>query len=606
MIWTIMTKELREHGKWFVLGAVVAMFYLYTDVVRGHGEISRVILHIAIVAGVVLGLLQTLPEKFLGLFPFLTHRPMTLTSIFVAKVTAALILFSITVIIPLFMTIMIVSDEMKMLIHDVDAQIVIHMLFGVIAYFLTIVIALREARFYGSRVVGILCGIICYYVAYEAPTKGHLAVFMLGITCIVISCAWGIFTNKQSRIAKMSMGIVLLISYIVVTTFIFHNVEVITKQFSAKVRKFSTNIYYRVTSQGPIAIEKKENRIYRDKDNNILSAKQVDKIYEEELLSMYLLQIPITNARYLTKQHYVRLTSDFYYSKLQKRILAYNDSGVFQGSIGIDGFHKEQVGSLHKEDYFDHQTINKKLLIQTQRELHLFDSTNKTIKVLFSSPETIHKFHVAISEKDIPTEIIVVTEKRLYILDKNGNTIAQIEHLPLQDYDKTKILLTTKKQYIFRYIKTNSQQDRVVEYSQTGKIVKQYTVPKNPEYIPQHTWETYFIKSSILSNFLCELLLPHASLPDYKLSLLWLVIVPTLLCFLIAQFYAVSTHETICWLAICCIAGIPGLLTFLSMCHFAVVLCETCNKKRNLQNELCGKCSAKPNKPAADGTEIFA
>ncbi|WP_372365364.1 hypothetical protein [Candidatus Uabimicrobium sp. HlEnr_7] len=608
MIWTMICKELKEHGKWLVLGAFAAMFYLYTDIIRGHTQMPKVILHISVVTGIILGLLQTLPEKHLRLLPFLTHRPVTLLSIFVAKIIAAVILFSIAVIVPYFVTTMIVSDEISMLIYHLNIQIVINMLFGLVAYFLTITIVLREARFYGSRAVGILFGIICYYAVYQIPTKGHLIFLMACVGFVAISSAWGAFSDKLSNVVvKTSLSIILLISYTTVILFIIDNIEMAAKRLSTKKSKNDSNIYYRVTSQGLISLESKKAKwVYKDENNNILLDKYVDKIFDEELLGMYLSQKPIANTKYLLKRYHVRLMSGSYYSKLQKRIIAYDRDGTRQGSIGIDGFYNKQVKNLHKEDYFGYEDLNKKILMQSKRELHLFDRANKKIDVLFSSPEIIHKFSVVISEKNIPIEIIVVTERHLYVLDTSGKTISKIEHIPLQEYDKIKILVTNKKQYIFRYIKATNQKDKVVEYSKNGYIIKEYTVPKNLEYMENYNWPMYFLKSTVLSDFACRYFIPDLSLPDYKISLLWLIIIPSLMCLLITQFYAVSTRETICWLIICSVSGIPGLLTFLSICKFSVVHCHSCNKKHNLQNECCQKCSAKLNKPAPDGTEIFA
>ncbi|BBM87174.1 hypothetical protein [Candidatus Uabimicrobium amorphum] len=607
MIWAIILKELREHGKWFVLGAFAAMLYLYTDVMTGHSDMAKVILHISIVTGIVLGLLQTLPEKYLGLFPFLRHRPMTLTSIFMAKVVAALILFSIVVVVPCFIAIMLVDDLTKMLIHYTSAQIVTNMLFGVVVYFLTMTFVLREARFYGSRVVGILFAVVCYYIAYEATTKEHFLFFMTCVGCTVVMAGWGTFTDQRSRIVtKASIGITLLVSYITVTLFVVINLEAMAKQFSVKDDKNDSSIYYRVTSQGPISIERNKTWVYKDANNHILSDKQVESIFEEELLGMYLRQKPTGNTNYLRKKYYTRLTSHFYYSKLQKRILAYKDDGRYEGSIGIDGFYQEQTDNLHQEEYFDNENLNEKLLIRSQRELHLFDTNNKKIELFFSCHEDIRKFDVVASDKNIPMEIVVLTEKHLYILDPSGKAISQIQHLPLKQYDKIRILITNQKQYIFRYIKTDSEKDRVIEYARTGKITKEYTVTKNPEYVEDYDWRMYFLKSSLLSNFACKYFLPHLSLPNYKASLLWLVMIPCLLCLVIARIYAVSIYETTCWMIVCCVAGIPGLLTFVSMCHFVVVRCHFCNAKYNLQNKCCQKCSAKPLTPAKDGTEIFA
>src|SRR5262249_52261958 len=86
---------------------------------------------------------------------------------------------------------------------------------GLVYYFAGMLAAQREARWYGSRCLGLAAGLGCSYAVWVLPEFGHalLAIALLGGAAAV--AAWGSFLaggayGPQPRLARAALAVTLL------------------------------------------------------------------------------------------------------------------------------------------------------------------------------------------------------------------------------------------------------------------------------------------------------------------------------------------------------------------------------------------------------------
>ncbi len=115
-------------------------------------------------AGLLLGVLHIAPEKRRDLWAFLVHRPVSRTTIFRAQASAGLLLYVVAVGIP-------VAGGMVWLATPGHAAAPFYLpmtlpgladvLSGAVYYLAGILISMREARWYGSRVLAVAVAVVC-------------------------------------------------------------------------------------------------------------------------------------------------------------------------------------------------------------------------------------------------------------------------------------------------------------------------------------------------------------------------------------------------------------------------------------------------------------
>lgn len=222
LIW----KEIREQVKWAVLWLIavgLACSYALSAVnVRDWDNVAllcsrlfyAVMLFGATLGGLLLGLLQSLPEARPGRWAFLNHRPLARPRIFAAKVGGGLLLFVPAMGLPLLGSAIWVATpgnvaapfDVRSVLPGVGA-----LLTGIMFYFAGLLVGLRPARWWCSRGVPLVTAAAIAF-AGVAVTEFWQAVLVnaVGIALLAV-CAAGCFLANGEyrplpRVAKLALG----------------------------------------------------------------------------------------------------------------------------------------------------------------------------------------------------------------------------------------------------------------------------------------------------------------------------------------------------------------------------------------------------------------
>ena len=220
-------KELRQSLKWAIAVLAlmsIAVIYLAWDVSRlgRYPEPFERLQQLSVVAcplaGLFLGVMHVVTEKRRDLWAFLVHRPISRTTIVLAKTSAGFVLYFLAAGVPVA-----AANAWLAIPGNVPAPFygpmmlpgLADLLTGSVYYLAGLLISMREARWYGSRVlavgVAILCSLIVVSVGY----------FWLALIAIIVAAGilgvavWGSFVGggeygPQPMAAKAALGASLL------------------------------------------------------------------------------------------------------------------------------------------------------------------------------------------------------------------------------------------------------------------------------------------------------------------------------------------------------------------------------------------------------------
>jgi hypothetical protein len=194
LIW----KECYENLKWAVLpvlllGGLLAL--LGPPSLMNYGALLVLGL-IAAVFGAVLGFLQVFPESRGDRRSLLLHRPLSPSRIFLAKAAAGVGLYLLAMGLPFAGAVAWVATPghvAEPFRWPMTLPWLADILTGVVYYFAGMLTAQREARWYGSRALGLGAGVLCTFLVWVLPEFRHalLAVAVMG--AVVGLAAWGSF-----------------------------------------------------------------------------------------------------------------------------------------------------------------------------------------------------------------------------------------------------------------------------------------------------------------------------------------------------------------------------------------------------------------------------
>jgi hypothetical protein len=215
-----MWKEWRENVKWTLLPAllilgpigVVGLMPLLDHAFLLFGGL------VMAVFGAALGFVQIHFESSGDKRSLLLHRPLSSTGIFLCKAIVGVGLYLLSVSIPL-LGIMRLAATPEHIPQPFDWPMVLpwvaDALTGLVCYFGGMLAAQREARWYGSKCLGIAAGFFCWYLVWTLSEfwQALLAIGIVGGT--VALAAWGSFSAggayaSQPRIAKIALAATLL------------------------------------------------------------------------------------------------------------------------------------------------------------------------------------------------------------------------------------------------------------------------------------------------------------------------------------------------------------------------------------------------------------
>jgi hypothetical protein len=213
LIW----KELRENLKWAVLALLLVggIKALLGPPSLMDYEWLQFVSFIAAVFGAVLGFLQLYGESRDDRRALLLHRPLSRSQIFLSKIIAGVGLYLVAMGIPLACAVAWAATPGHIAAPfrwPLALPWLADILTGVVYYFAGMLIAQREARWYGSRALVLAAGFLCSFLVWSMPEFWHAVSAIVIMAAMVAVAAWGSFLTggeytPQRRLAKTGLAV---------------------------------------------------------------------------------------------------------------------------------------------------------------------------------------------------------------------------------------------------------------------------------------------------------------------------------------------------------------------------------------------------------------
>jgi hypothetical protein len=224
LIW----KEVRENVKWLPLPSVVILLVFLIDKPTQPmpGSTTAYFLCLtAVVFGLGIGFLQVFFEGHGDKRSVLLHRPLTPSRVFVAKVLAGVVLYVVALGIP-FLSVegwYATPGNLAAPYHwRTSLPWLADILSGLVYYFAGMLVAQREARWYGSRGLALAAAFFVSYLVWALPEFWEALVAIAIVGLFVGVAAWGSFCTGGAYaplpwFAKVSLGATMLLGLLILS-----------------------------------------------------------------------------------------------------------------------------------------------------------------------------------------------------------------------------------------------------------------------------------------------------------------------------------------------------------------------------------------------------
>jgi hypothetical protein len=225
---SLIKKELREHIKWVPLpGLVILLVFLIDKPDSPMPEPTDAFFFnlTAVVFGAALGFLQIFCESQGDKRSLLMHRPLSPSRIFLAKSLAGVGLYLLALGIPFVWleTWYATPGNIETPYHwPMSLPWLADVLSGLVYYFAGMLVAQREARWFGSRVLPLAAAFFCSYLVWALPEfwQALLSIAILG--SMMGLAAWGSFLTGGAygimpRVAKAALAMTFLAGLLILS-----------------------------------------------------------------------------------------------------------------------------------------------------------------------------------------------------------------------------------------------------------------------------------------------------------------------------------------------------------------------------------------------------
>src|SRR5262245_41099648 len=226
----LLWKECRENLKWaalpvLLIGGIFALGgtpnvskLLKQDVLLAHALITAVF-------GAALGFLQVYFEGSGDRRALLLHRPMGRSRIFLGKAAAGVGLYLLALGLPFAWAVgwnAAPGHNSAPFRWPMALPWFADLLTGVVYYFAGMLLAQREARWYGSRGLGLGGAFLCTFLVWALPEFWHALLAIVALAVVVAAAAWGSFLTggayaPQPRLAKAALAVTFLAGLLVLS-----------------------------------------------------------------------------------------------------------------------------------------------------------------------------------------------------------------------------------------------------------------------------------------------------------------------------------------------------------------------------------------------------
>jgi hypothetical protein len=445
-----MWKECQENLKWVALPILLIgglMAVLAPPSLMDNGSLLIFAL-IAGLFGAMLGFLPISAEAHGDKRSLLLHRPLGRSQIFLAKASAGVGLYLLALGIPFALAVGLAATPghiAEPFSWPMTLPWLADVLTGIVYYFAGMLAAQREARWYGSRCLGLAAGLFCSILVWTVPQFWQALVAILVVGGLVGTAAWGSFLTggayaPQPRRAKIALALTFLMGLSVLS-------------FSGKVLlgiwTWSRSEHsYRLDHQGRVLLVHQENGKLQSITDLI---GQMPPELQGERLDYYTLKDIVTpwargswtktRSYRHTRASLVKYSNvtqpgneEWWYVPAQGRLLGYDKhSKLLIGSFGPDGFaapDEQPQGRFEGEVYH----ISRDYLSRANAYLafpggvHTVDFRKRILRTLFvpTAGETVLWASRWEDEKQKQPLAFVGTDRAIHVVDEAGTRLLSV------------------------------------------------------------------------------------------------------------------------------------------------------------------------------------
>jgi hypothetical protein len=648
---TLIYKEFRENLKLavpvFLLLAAFCSFAAWEG--GGNALLSAEFLRIISLGSAgfaaALGWLQIHHERPRDLWAFLVHRPITRTEIFFAKITAGLILYFLTVSLPMVGYLIWISIpghlsapfEWGTALPGVGC-----VLLALLWYFGAMLTSLREARWYASRGLGLAAALPLHAFALRAPGVLLFWQYELGIVFLAVALAvavWGSFQTdgcyqgqplpgKAALAGVFALGAtVVVVLAIIFLAVVFHRPD--------------SEAYYTVTKAGAVfrvVIRDNQPALITDlsgaplKDPKTGADVELEE-FNRQVVHEYRMSVDFAGP---PKAVYnLQEPRDFFYVPWREvdgirwywtrhgYLVGYEGrTHRFVGSLGPRGLVRDSLAS--GEAFFRPGTGGGYYVpprtLATSNVVYLVDPRNRSVNPILtvSGEDRIGGI------RDVPEDAtIVVTKQLIQMVSAEGRVVCQLPHDPqYRDVRQIAVFPLEGRDQFVLWIYSPRLESQGLERRITRQMVRLSgpeagprieLPPSDPprpgdERIDQAL--SFFVPPEF--PFVKPLLL-RLALSDVPIQwrLVSIALSSAALCTvagcLIGRRYRFTIRAQLAWALFHLLTGFPGFLAFLCVREWpAQETCPACKRPRLVDRERCEHCGASFSEPEKTGAEIFA
>ncbi|MEO8314782.1 MAG: hypothetical protein ABI645_08310 [Pseudomonadota bacterium] len=664
MFKAVVWKELRENLKWAVvvlLGMAAVLTYAipsFSALLRRQGMdlngISAVLEAATTIGGLLAGLLigaaQTLVENRGDKWGFLTHRPISRSTLFWAKAAAGILLYAISTGLPVAAALFWIASPGYLPI-PFDWRIALpataNLLCGLVFYFAGLLTGMRQARWYVSRTMGIGAAIGCLVLQLGTAVAFWQAVAICAAGLIIVgTAAWSTFVagghyDVQPRIGRVATGVSIGIGIMLVG---WLALAMIIDRFAldGPQRDLRTTSYL-VTNDGEIVKVTRDNiRVVgiSDPEGRPLERyRTAEQLRGAGAFSATLLpgRLPTPSFRSIG-QLFTPLRSTngsgplgwYYVDRLGLFAGCDSGSGKLIGWMGPDGF---SLGESKPRRFAGRLKIGRSssadlALLVFQDAVYRVDLDNRLVQVIFQREPAEALLDAGSSPLNVSTLAsfgemaqfdVISTTQRVIVQRRDGTKLLEVpQDAKALGYPVLQVSRALRAPGVptFLWYQGNSTADHISEFNGEGAVVNSWTLPPTNR-VPKESLTRIAVSSAMFPlmgkvfEFVGWEKRVESSLSGPAETTRWTVAILSALVSAAAVFLHGKSHafppgRLSVWTGIALLLGPLGYLMMLALIEWpARESCPACSRKRVVTREHCEHCGEPFAVPPKDGTEIF-
>ena len=654
----LIRKDVREHSRCTVLGFAIFVLVILFGIHAGRDLLHRFAfskisaeIHplqpllssgfligasiYCAVFGAALGWFQTRSEAHRDLWAFLIHRPMTRTGIFRGKVLAGLILYVLGAGIPAALMVCAVAmPGVTGAPFELAMALPLLAIFftGIAYYFAGMLTALRQARWFGSRIFGLGGALVASLVVNMIESFWQAMAVTMVSTALIAVAAWGAYQSGgyyrgQPRAGKIALTLsvtggsvwVLLVVGALLAFFFDRNGDYRYQQY---VLNADGEVLIATSHEGSESYSHLDGKPFLNLTNNQpMTAAEFNTAHRVLSYSAF-----ATGRGIFDRTESYNSVAKFFslWAVSQKNLWYLDRHGKL---VGFSGFNRQPIGEIVPQgatgaevfmrndswggyEYYSSYNSHPSILATADTLYRVQLDDRKLTPILNADPGDPFIGYSQNNNSGQP--VLVLSRNNVRLINTQGKTLASVPYLPdAGTYPQIEVsFLRTVGGYVIWFFPDymmnsksgNKMPVKLLWVSSDNKVTQTRDLA---------TLQTPGVES--FSDKLAAFLAPvplQLVIPDEGKSRSFLFLISSVGALLVAVMflrrYRFSTGAVVAWLLFIALTGIPGLITFFCVQEWPRrEVCPVCKKLRTVDHEHCEHCAAAFPPPPKIGIEIF-